>query len=286
MAAITAQQRAYQATSDRPMNSPEINSRMVLTAMCASYFALSFICKFALNLEVLAFGFAVGAVTPLFFYGTKVYTDWIPKLAWKLPKGEIIRKLTNVPNIGLGLDGWRSNSTHSNHFDQNLADALVGMCNNDQLTTHADFECAGRGEYSQTLRSAGIESDAFDFSVASVNRTVHLATLDEQASREYDLVTSFEVVSKTLPGEEETFIKKLINSTKPNGVIAMSCAVPGQAGPNSNHHTNEEIIAIFKKYGCKHDDSASWKLRRSTNPMHPWLKHTIMVFKKLPMADA
>lgn len=284
MSAVTMRQRVFEATSSKPLTSFEIYEPMVSTAIAASSLTVSILTRVLVGFNPLAIGFAALAALPGSIHGTKLYTDWIPKMLWTMPKGEMIRCLTGVPNVKLGLAGWKSDSVHSNHFDKNLADALVGLCRKYNLHSAADFECAGKGQYAEVLREAGIPADGFDFSPASVKnyKDLRLATLRElQSSKKYDLVTSFEAISKTLLGEEALFAAKLVNATKPGGKIAMSCAIPGQAGPNSNCYTNEEIIGIFERNGCKYNKEATNKLRRLANPTHPWLKSSIMVFDNI-----
>ncbi|HSX25744.1 MAG TPA: hypothetical protein VLE89_01895 [Chlamydiales bacterium] len=289
MTAVTMRQRAFESASSKPLTSSEIYGPMVSTSIAASSLVASILARTLVGFfNPWTIGFAALAALPGSIYGTRVYTDWIPKALWSMPKGEAIRCLTGVPNVKLGLKGWKNNSVHSNHFNENLADALVGLCRHyfrSSSVSVADFECGGRGQYPAVFREAGFQADGFDFSPASVNKykDLQLATLSElQPAKKYDLVTSFEAISKTLPGEEEVFIKKLIHLTKSGGKIAMSCAIPGQAGPNSNCYTNKEIIAIFERENrCKYNEEATLKLRRLANPMHLWLKSSILVFDKL-----
>lgn len=241
---------------------------------------LACIAKFAFNSNPWALGFTIAGALPGVYFGKKLYDDWIPGCL-RMARGEIVRKITGVPNPKLGLDGWQKDSTHSNHFDQELADALVAMCKKRQLTTSINFGCGGKGQYSRTLKNSGIDAEASDFSRGSESNQISHTTLTQMESeKEYDLVTSFEVMSKTLPGQERDFVQKLINATKEGGVIAMSCAVPGQRGPNSNLLTNNEVRALFKEKGCTYDEDATIRLRKAVHGVHTWLNTNIMVFTR------
>ena len=276
MAVTTIQQKAYQETSDKPITTFEIVEPVIATGVAVGGIAIT---TLSLLYGSIYLPWAALAAAPGFFHGPKLYSNWIPKLIWKMPKGEVIRAVTNIPNVKWGFLGWKENSTHSNHFDENLADALVGLCQKNKLSSHADFECGGKGEYTKVMLEEGIRSTSYDYSDYSV-RAHKLHAITDNLEQKYDLVTSFEVLSKTVPGQEEEFVKRLADRTNSSGMIAMSCALPGQAGPNSNTMTNQKVIDIFKKYGCTVDYSASTKLRRAANPMHMWLKGSIMVFKK------
>lgn len=263
----------------------EVYEPMVSTAIATISMGLSVFAKYYMNSNPYSMGFALLSAAPGAFHGSKLYTNWIPKLAWKFPKGEVTRALTNVPNVRLGLEGWQRDSTHSNHFDENLAEKLVVLCKQNDFKSSADFDCAGKGQLSERLNKAGIRAKGYDFSEASVKmfKNLKLATLSSKPIEASELVTSIEVMSKTLPGQEEKFVKNLVDATTPGGMIVASCAIPGQPGPNINCHTNEKIKQIFERNQCTYDEAATWDLRRSVNPMHYWLKNTILAFKKNPL---
>ncbi|HSX11436.1 MAG TPA: hypothetical protein VLF94_06970 [Chlamydiales bacterium] len=286
---VTSKQEAwYDSLSHKPPSLLEIHGPMISASTAVSSAALSFLAKVAVNSNPWCLTFAALAAAPGVVYGRQVYTDWIPTMVRDLAWGECVRKWKRVPDADRGIPGWQDDSTHSNHFDAKLADALVGLHHKKRFASYADFECGGRGLYPETFKKAGIAGPVggYDFSQASVlaNKDLWLASLYDPQPRvdeTYDLVTSFEAISKGLPEQVDAFIMKLIHATRKDGMLVMSCAHPGQAGPNCSWRKPEEIIAFCKQNGCRYNEAATMKLRRAAGPMHPWLKENILAFDKV-----
>lgn len=224
---------------------------------------------------------ATGAVLPVLRYGPKVYTRWLPQLV-KMGIGEARRALLEAPNIMQGLDRWQDPESNNSHFFcLALAKAVEGMSLENQLHTAVVFDCAGSGEYAEVLNQAGIATVSFDFSKGSESATTKFTAIGHTQAEKYDLVFSpSDAMSKTKPGEELSFVMKLFDAAKPEGMIVVTCAVPDQPGSNSNPKTNAEVIALFTDPArkCTYDEQATMKLRNLIDLM-PWVPYSLLVFR-------
>ncbi len=291
--AITPQMKAYLMASPKPMPHFQVNEPMIATALSAAGIGWFLLSKLAAHTNYWTIALAL---LPAYKHGTKLFTRWLPDLVWRLPKGEATRIWTNNPDVSQGLPGWFWDARHSNHFSLELAEALVGLAQTRGANTHADFECAGDDRYARAMRNGGVDSQGYDFSFASVrahandiigdprdstrpDRRLKLATLGKKTPMKYKMVTSFEALSKTLFGEEEAFVRQLVDATEPDGIIIMSCAAPGQAGPNSNCLSKDAVIGLFGKLGWGYNPGPTMKLRNAAG-MYPWLRRNILVFTK------
>ena len=279
MTTQTISRTSYPRISDKPLTEFEIEEPFVSTAVSVTSLALLVITAPA-AMPVLSIGLGGLTLLPVMRHGFQIYTGWIPECA-RMMKGEVIRYAIKRPNVMKGLLGWQGNCLHSSHFDQKMAEALVQMCKKNKWDSAVHFDCGGKGEYIEKLKQNEIDADGFDFSASSVrlNPTLQLTDLNASSSlKQYDLVFSFEVMSKTLPGEEAIFAQKLISAAKQGGVIVVSCALPDQSGPNSNPLSLQMVSDIFYQNGCTLDPSLSCKLRRVASPIHPWLRKNTLAF--------
>jgi cyclopropane fatty-acyl-phospholipid synthase-like methyltransferase len=176
---------------------------------------------------------------------------------------------------------WSGNVEDKHYFDENLAKEILMVLTEQKIKNCVDLGC-GMGSYAKFLNNNDIKCDCFDGNPETLTLTSGLCkTLD--LSNEFDLNTQYDCVISLEVGEhipeecEKIFIQ---NITKHIGqLLILSWAIPGQVGNGHvNLKSNDYIISTINKYGLKHNERLSERLRKSSQLW--WFKNTIMVFEK------
>lgn len=268
----------YKAADGAPFTPPWINPKRT-AAYLGGGCALAAVFTLPVVSPFVASALTTGAILPAAKYGYR-YPKWLNQLA-AMAAGEVKRHLLKTPDAAKGIQGWQQFSQHSHHVSPDFADAVIEMCQAKMISgSAAIYDLAGNGDYLPIFQKQFTKVTAYDFSRASAEGAVqHTTTTDREY--QFELVFSpSDVMSKGTEIEQEQFVQKMVCAAALNGTIVVTCAVPGQPGPNCTPLSNEEAIAKFTTRGCEYDEEATMKLRRLADPMHSWLEHSILVFRK------
>jgi hypothetical protein len=176
---------------------------------------------------------------------------------------------------------WTTKQETDTHvFDQSLCDAIITICNNQNIKTVADIGC-GDGSYTKHFIYNSIVCDGFDGSPLTTELTWGLCYIKDfsepQNIGKYGLVLSLEV-GEHIPAEyEQIFFDNLVNASI--GLIILSWAVEGQGGDGHiNCRDNDYIIQQMKDRGYDFDKDTTEYLKDKATV--PWFKNTVLVFER------
>lgn len=169
----------------------------------------------------------------------------------------------------------------NHYFDEGLCAALVQLLRLNNLKECLDIGC-GDGSYTKFLRLNGINCVGVDSARDTVERTHGVGyqanlcdTLPAVLGKE--MVLCLEVGEHIEKKYEDAVLRNLARLTKK--ILVLSWAVPGQAVEGHvNCQTNAYIKGRLQSVGFSCSDQTEESLRRVAKL--PWLKNTLMVFRK------
>ncbi len=186
------------------------------------------------------------------------------------------------PKSKIHEHGYWIASKVKHKFDRSLAREIILFFQKEKVSTCADFGAGGYGHYVRFFKEHGIDCEGFDgnpFSLSLSHGLVEVLDLSQpiHLKKSYDWVISIEVGEHLPPQYEKNFIENLDRHAV-SGII-ISWALKGQSGRgHCNCRDNDYIKKLFAAYGYINDVETEKALRDAAS--FPWLKTTIMVFRK------
>lgn len=177
--------------------------------------------------------------------------------------------------------GYWENITEEGHlFDNNLANAILDLLKEKQISSLVDFGC-GLAEYVKLFKENNIYCKAYDGNPNTKTLTQGLGSVldlsqEVNLNETFDCVLSLEV-GEHIPKEyEETFINNVCKHSKK--YIILSWAIPGQGGDGHvNCQTNEYIINEMFNRNYTLNLEYTNDLRNKS--YLKWFKNTLMLFE-------
>lgn len=177
---------------------------------------------------------------------------------------------------------WAGKDATNHHaFDELLAYMIVGFLKQEGAQNVADFGC-GDGSYVRVISESGISCDGFDGNPCTEELTGKMGTVLDLSQpfcleKMYDWALCIEVGEHIPKKFEDVFFENLDNHVV-KGII-LSWAIKGQGGwGHFNEQDNQYIKNRMSKLGYENDIKSENLLRK--NATLPWLKNTMMVFRK------
>lgn len=176
---------------------------------------------------------------------------------------------------------WTDASKEGHYYDTRLSRALCKFFDGHSVV---DMGC-GTGRYVSAMRAAGIDCDGVDGNPLTAGPGLSVADLSTELRlpRTYDWVLSMEVGEHIPRQYEGTFIGNLNRHARLG--IVLSWASPGQPGRGHvNERTSEYLADIMS--GLGYYPCWDWEAAFRQQARLPWLKTTIMVFRRLAITPA
>jgi hypothetical protein len=193
--------------------------------------------------------------------------------------GQVLLRRLMLEGDGDGVSptGAFAQDLHFGQFNSpDLADWLIA--NLDKSTAVNDLGC-GNGYLVEMLENNGIEVTGYEANpVCILHVKADLTTPIVFAKSGQTICIE---VGEHVPAKfESQLLSNIAGSTAKNGLCVLSWAVPGQSGRGHvNCLPNDAVINKMKTLGFDHEEALTKSAREAVNDL-PWLKNTLMVFRK------
>lgn len=186
---------------------------------------------------------------------------------------------------------WTEEEAKSGHLFSEVIASMISK-SIDKETTVIDLGC-GNGAYLRYLLSKDFRSligidgsikTSYNIVEFPFSRTQVLQFIKDDLTTpiifpEQGNVICLEVGEHIPKEHENVFIDNVVNHVKPNGMLFLSWAIPGQDGiGHVNCKPNEEVIKIFQDRGFDYLELASNSVRSLVEDELAYFKNTIMIF--------
>lgn len=172
---------------------------------------------------------------------------------------------------------WTLKSEFDTHvFDQSLCDAIITVCQNQNIRSIADVGC-GNGAYTKYFLDNDIDCDGFDGSPMTPDFCYQVDFSVPQVIGKYGLVLSLEVGEHIPEKYEQIFLDNLVDASI--NLIILSWAIEGQGGDGHvNTRNNDYIIQQMANRGYDFNKETTEYLRDRCSIS--WFKQTLMTFER------